>query len=522
MKAKMKLDLGSIKNWLLAHGEKVAFAVVALVFVMFVYSALQRETVSADFEPTRLGELAGSVETHLNNSKWDPSREQLQVVSYANRAKTREVKLTDFPLPNPFNPPVADPKARRGVPEILPAEELRVAAGLDTFAIKTAPVAAAAGGNQAKQPPAQEPSAGDADKLQAKPWAVVTALVPVHKQQQAFDALFTGAVSYDPKSDTALYLKPVLERTEATAGDPNAAKWEPVADGKAFEEIWRGAAPEIVSPKFIAPDLTAKLGDLAQGTWDEAVSHPKVPLIGEEQPPAAPPADAPPGTKPAEPVIEHLLLRAFDYTVQPGKKYRYRVTLVAANPNAGKHPSYLKDPKSGQESTLKSPPSQPSSVVTIPDGHGVLAGAVEGGSRTREPTATIVVTSIDARTGLIAATEMKEVRRGTVGNTEQRAVKARNPLNKSIQDLDLAIKSNIMVLDISGGKPLGAKSKLTTPGEILLMDANGNLTVRSEMDDVEQYNIAMPVDPATVKPERALEKDDAKGKAPRKPIIGGR
>ena len=48
-----------------------------------------------------------------------------------------------------------------------------------------------------------------------------------------------------------------------------------------------------------------------------------------------------------------------------------------------------------------------------------------------------------------------------------------------------------MVLDIHGGKDLragGTIRRITSPGEILLLDASGNMTVRSEIDDREQFD----------------------------------
>ncbi len=533
MKVKMKLDPASIKNWLLAHGEKVALAVVALVFCMFVYSTLGRESLEDRYEPDKLTSLAGTVEGQLTSSKWDPSTEQLKVVNYANRAKTEEVKLANFPLPNAFNPPVVDQKAKRGEPEIFGPDDLRVAAGVDSFALKV-------GGGE------KDGEAGATAALKAQPWAVVTGLVPVAQQQQAYLSTFANAISYDPKADTPQYLKPILERQEVTAADPNAAEWKEVDDPGPFEKLWRNANTEIISKKYYDNTLTAPLGDLPGGKWGESVAHPKVPLEGEELPPeieevrtqgaqSAPvedeevdadaqrkPAAAAPGRQPraaprpaqasastqaaaTDDGVAYVLLRAFDYTVERGKRYRYRVKLQVANPNAGKHPRYLKDPQSAEKTMLHSEPSEPTSVVTIPDGHNVLAGPVESGTRYSEPTATILVTTIDAKTGFQAAAELKEVRRGAMANTPPATVMVRDPLNNSTQQLDnMSFKSNITVLDIHGGRKLSHRMPIMAPGEILLLDANGNLTTRSEIEDEKQYEAAMPVKQEE-KPAGALE-----------------
>ena len=48
MKVKMKFDLGSIKSWLLAHGEKVAFGVIGVVFLLLLYSTVQQESLGVE------------------------------------------------------------------------------------------------------------------------------------------------------------------------------------------------------------------------------------------------------------------------------------------------------------------------------------------------------------------------------------------------------------------------------------------------------------------------------------------
>ncbi len=483
MKAKMKFDLGSIKSWLLAHGEKVGLGVVGLVFLMFVYSALQRETLEATYEPDKLSQLASQVGQHVQNSKWDPAREAVKVVNYAERAKPKVLPVGTYKLPTAFNPPVTDPKAKRGEPEILPPEELRVAAGMDIFEIKKAAAATAPGGG------GNEQAAG----LKAQPWAVVTGLVPIEQHRQAFASVFVEAVDFKADRDTPKYLRTVLERAEVDPAKPDELTWTevPTPPADASRRL------EVVSARYVVPGLTAPLSQLVGGgQWGESVSHPKIPLLADNVEAAkkpGPPAAAQPGAPAAEEVVQYALLRAFDYGVQPGKKYRYRVALELENPNAGVSPQNLADPASAAKSSLTSAVTAPTPVVTIPDGHDVLAGTVDSGTKYTEPTAKIVVTSIDQKSGLKAATEI-DARRGTVANTPAREVTVRHPLDKQNVKLNLSFKSNILVLDIYGGNILPGRRKevpITEPGEILLLDANGNMTVRSEMDDFDQYQDAL-------------------------------
>ena len=45
MKVKMKFDLAAIKAWMLAHGEKLAFAAIVLAFAMLTWGAVKREVL---------------------------------------------------------------------------------------------------------------------------------------------------------------------------------------------------------------------------------------------------------------------------------------------------------------------------------------------------------------------------------------------------------------------------------------------------------------------------------------------
>jgi hypothetical protein len=282
--------------------------------------------------------------------------------------------------------------------------------------------------------------------------------------------------------------------------------WEPVASPPVNTQA--NARNDIVQAKYFHPVLTEQLPELVPGgQWGEGVVHPKTPLQSEAgsdapqqpqpgaaaaaQPAGGQPAGQPPQTANGEKtdLVPHVLLRLFDYTVQPGRKYRYRVTLSLLNPNNGVAPQFLENPDSAAASELHSKPTDPTSAITIPDGHGLIAGPVDGGTRYTEPSAKILVTAIDANAGLKAATELT-VRRGAVANTGPVAVKVPHPLDKSPRDLNRSFESNIMVLDIHGGKDVTRRKHdppLTSPGEILILDPSGKMSVRSELEDREQF-----------------------------------
>ncbi len=270
MKVKASLDLASLKNWLLEHGEKLALGVVAVVVLLFTYFAIQREVLDASKQPDNLRELARTVNEHVTASRWDAQREGLQLVDYTERAKSKPVKLGSFALPTLFDPPPHDPKAKRDDPEVLGVEDLRVGSGYDVFAMKAD--AAARGEGQETQ-------------LQAQPWAVVTGLVPIERQKQAYARAFSQAVDADLNRDVPRYARPFVERTEVDEAHPEKVAWTRVPFVDKYEEKWAVEnAEEIVSGEYVDDELTGHLGSLAnkQQKWGESVSHPKVPRKGEK------------------------------------------------------------------------------------------------------------------------------------------------------------------------------------------------------------------------------------------------
>ena len=74
------------------------------------------------------------------------------------------------------------------------------------------------------------------------------------------------------------------------------------------------------------------------------------------------------------PLVDYKLFRCFDFSVQPGRTYRYRVRLVLNNPNYNVGAQYLANAALAKGATRPSPWSDPSSEVNVPRGFSMLAG----------------------------------------------------------------------------------------------------------------------------------------------------
>jgi hypothetical protein len=195
------------------------------------------------------------------------------------------------------------------------------------------------------------------------------------------------------------------------------------------------------------------------------------------------------------------MVRFFDFTVQPGRQYRYRVRLVLADVNQapGVERRYLArevaeriDAQKEPRPIRLAPWSDPSPVISIP-----MAGSVsivdakppKKGS-TAEGLVNVLVQSyaLDAEGRAQQAGIKKPVRRGGVMNMVEDA-EVITPDRQFIEKVpDFQFQTGITLADFRGGEEVARGLK--RPVQALYMDAGGRLFVRHELDDaqtVEDY-----------------------------------
>ncbi len=246
----------------------------------------------------------------------------------------------------------------------------------------------------------------------------------------------------------------------------------------------------------------------------------------------APAQPAGPGL-PEQDELEYLLFRFFDFTAKPGKQYRYRVRLMLANPNYGIDDRYLDEhvlakKKRMEEAAnkklsegkqrearlilaqwrgIETPWSEPTGVISVPRDTQVLAVSVNPPLRlAAEPSAKILVIKWVEATGVEAFTEVSTIKRGQVLNFPDRIFPEIKQPRKPKRDekdkegilpgrlevehtdfIPVDYVTEAVVLDMQGGNRLPGADRLSVPGEILLLDPDGNLVVRNELDDSDEY-----------------------------------
>ena len=211
-------------------------------------------------------------------------------------------------------------------------------------------------------------------------------------------------------------------------------------------DSWATEADEMVDPQYVHPRLTTPLGPLGYSGWQPWATHPEIPLAVKNRPQNAedprrgnrpgnrdgpppkgrgnpvwnkkepdrgdrfgdfftPPAEetglqipiTQPANKPEEKqppqqlANQNQLLRLFDFNVEPGKTYLYRVQLLLKNPNHDQPSRILKNPRDRKPRfTLDTwlPWSRQSAPVYIPPVMAVYAGGI---SDPEKKVATVII-----------------------------------------------------------------------------------------------------------------------------------
>lgn len=187
--------------------------------------------------------------------------------------------------------------------------------------------------------------------------------------------------------------------------------------------------------------------------------------------------------------VPHAMIRFIDFDAKIGRRYQYRFQLVLLDPNGKGQVSgkYLeKDVRArvreSKQPILKSAWSEPSQIATAPLPGNVSIASVNKPA-VGEPTANIVLRSFDiddSGDAIESSIEKEKLRLGSVLNAVERDawILTGGMLKKVPQ---FTYRTGATLLDVDGGEKLNRD--MTSPGQALVMDATGRLTVRTEIQD---------------------------------------
>lgn len=377
-------------------------------------------------------------------------------------------------------------------------------------------------------------------------WIVVTGLVPIKEQTAAYLQSFRQSVFFDSQRDIPDYSDYLVERVElnnaAEAANPDWTKAKKFTsrDAKTAVDSWASAGgKELVADKYLESKLVFPLGPLVNQQWTADVAHePEIPVKkstdrdtgmgdrgergirpeagldvrgdrgdplggegrgvrrGEQSDDDSPFADRAKDDKttrkPDDKVADDVdtakkpafkLFRFFDFTVEPGKQYVYRVRLALYNPNRHLKTSLLKNPELADLGHLLTKWSDPTAAISVARDTRILAMSVQPARSSIDSTATILVTKWLKTKGIEAFLEKSKVGRGQLCDFPRERFKPPKSARADGARAEVTVDfiTDATLIDLHGGERLGKKS--TSPGEILVLDSNGNLFVRDELDD---------------------------------------
>jgi len=661
MKGKLNINLAGIQNFFLRHGEKLGFGVVLVLVILFVWGAIKTSGNTVDFTPKDLQAAVEQANQHIDSAPPAADKVATDYPAVARRLRI-PIEETYYRTPTVWNPPLFEQESLRREPPVFVVEGLRAAAGQGVFAVRaqqgtaegrtsTTPASATATASPAS---AMSPYAA-AGATKGYRWVVVTGLIPIQKQWEAYIETFKKAQYKDPQRDQPYYIHYWVERAELDPhGQAGQVKWQRINPIAVLQKVymeWRQFSPELVYqafiPRSVYTPMAFPLGPLVGDSWGEEVAHPpEIPLasamrtgegmypgttgtpygappgapspigppmypMGSEYegaeyeegmgyPPgmipgmggipgpggvpgivgmpgiAGPPGMAGPGgpapgdlreilqqLMPSPPEgqqedqqqaqtsetaegqvagpavagsttalrqaqqIKYQLFRFFDFDVEPGKRYRYRVKLILLNPNYKLSPRYVERIELTESPYLETDWSDPTDPVIVPRDAQIFAGPVKAPSVPwDEPSGEVVVMAIKMDEGKKTAQSLK-ILRGLLANfegefsppegrmsptpygsylsgseyepdemsDEMAMYMGAAPGPRSTREKQQQAKpepffyrTEMLVLDILGGKRLHlTDNTLVEPGYLLLLDPEGNFIVRNELDDQELY-----------------------------------
>ena len=220
-------------------------------------------------------------------------------------------------------------------------------------------------------------------------------------------------------------------------------------------------------------------------------------------------------------VTKTLLFRFFDETVEPGRRYRYRVRLALSDVNANQPAKYLDPTVSARQAKERIPYrmtewSEPSPVAVVPR-PGLTFVAQTKDVASAEPEARLIIKSVDSdHAAEIAIDEWFP--RGSVLNFAQKAKIIWSTLYKvdptEPQDSPVFnFLTGMTLVDLEGGDQLVPKNRnLMAPARTLMMDSSGRLLMQNELAQgktIREYDFIMQQDAEAAR--RAREMEDGRG-----------
>lgn len=548
---KMKLSFGDagIKGFFVQHVEKIAIAIVLVLVALFVISGAKQKPIDPQFSADSIAEKATAADKHIERTDWNEvSQYRFKTpTDFVGRVRLALVKVNaeQYEMPVPLRMPLFRREELRTDPPLYAAIEPEVTTGYGALLLRSGGAGAGAAAVRG------ESSAVATGKY----FVAVKMLVPTRKQKGAYDNSFANSAGYEPGRDQPNYgfVAPngsrfvyKVERMEigvdGKEGEWNVIAYSTTAETEAAK--WAGPPQEIAATDYVAAGLFTQPLPVMPGTDLTAHAlHSKIPdrRLRKERPSETPAATPTPGSVPgpgadpfavntqqvtpaaveeeaaSSPTVPFKLFRYFDFTVEPGHTYKYRVMLYLEDANDPQSPERRPKvrnlaktvidriaaktplPTGGRQYWLEGPWSEPTPAISVADTRQILAGRVTPGKKTVLPNGAEVPRSSDTAAMTVVLWDpalaanvpgSQEVERGTVANFVADATIVDPATGQARSLAGYSFRTDGIVLDLRGGTELPGrdrKNRLIAPGEVLLVDGDGQLLLLDEAEDHRMY-----------------------------------
>ena len=282
---KPSLDVNSMKEFSIQHVEKFVFGGVILLLLLFAVRAVGTiGGLGPDFSAEELSDLAQSATNHWAGT--DPraylAAKGIEVNPYGSRDAPKilePIPVEPYVHEVAWNDPISPPRRKREEPALMAIKDLRASAGHGAMR-------ATSSGSMGREPTAMTSTRS----ARGRRWVVVTGLIPIQSQMEAYKTTFEDAVVRDWQRDLPLYLGYRIERAEVTGDeDPEqlARLWKPIKLLEAFRAAgYSSGGREVVDKRYFPAQtqearypMVFPLPPLIKGDLGPEVAHyPEIPL----------------------------------------------------------------------------------------------------------------------------------------------------------------------------------------------------------------------------------------------------
>jgi len=550
-KPKINLSGEAIKEFFINHGEKVGGGIAAAVMIGLIVLGLSQKRRSSDDAPEKIQQQAELVRKQVEDPPKTPvvpvakKYTVAPVLARIDEKESRVVSLPKVPGVDGLGGHSLERKPLREMPTFFAIEELQAFQDRAPILFKGAAAAPAgpAGPAPAKGGSLLERAAGGGGSAdapvavsnylpQGRNFIMITGLIPLLKQQREYDSRFADADSpaepaaapggekkVNPYGEVQ-YRVYAMERVEVVNGKEGTPT--KVDLGPAFRErnSWAVTTEDVVPSEYLLNSdakfnipLAFPLPPLGIRKWDARAGHPKLALKSDKTKeampvPAADPKEVDPfgnASKPKDPKepiaaegekpkksadIEYKLFRFWDWLVEPGKTYRYRVQLQVVNPNFKMPDRFLANPEFAKAEVIPTPWSEWTPPVTIERDHQIYLTGVDYDKIAKDAVATVTCVTWDKQKGMEFVHDFK-LQRGEFAMFQAPAT-APNPAGGPALDVkDFKFEPRMLLVDYRNGKSSPDTKKHDEAAEVVLWDADANkLVVRRQAFDLAAIEAA--------------------------------